>query len=416
MGPREESAPPPFDPVAALASARHEFGEHGGVNMSIEASTTFTVMAADTMPEIFAGHRTADRDGCFLYARHFNPTVYALGRELAALEATEAGYACASGMAAIAAALLQSCDAGDHVVASNAIYGGTHALLAEYLPKKAGIKTTFAPVTDLAAIEAAFTPRTRVLYTETVSNPTLVVADLAALADIAHRYGAVLIVDNTFSPVMITPTRFGADVVVHSLTKFVNGASDLVGGAVLGSTDLVGQLMDLHTGSLMLLGPTMDPRIAFEVSTRLPHLPLRMAEHGRRAMLFARRLDELGAPVVYPGLPGHPQHALMQRQLNPGRGFGGLFTLDLGDPARASRFMETLQNEERFGFMAVSLGYAETLMSCSATSTSSELGDDALRAAGVSPGLVRISLGYTGNVEDRWAQLERALHAVGVLR
>ncbi|MCE9575209.1 MAG: aminotransferase class I/II-fold pyridoxal phosphate-dependent enzyme [Deltaproteobacteria bacterium] len=404
-----------FDPAAALASAKHEFGEHGGVNMSIEASTTFTVMAAATMPEIFAGRRTVDRDGCFLYARHFNPTVWTLGRELAALEDAEAGYCCASGMAAIAATLLQLCDAGDHVVASSAVYGGTHALLAEFLPAKAGVTATFVPIDDLAAVEAAIGPRTRVLFTETVANPTLVVADLPALAAIAHRHGVALVVDNTFCPVIVTPTRHGADVVVHSLTKFINGASDLVAGAILGKAELIGRLMDLHTGALMLLGPTMDPRAAFEVSMRLPHLPLRIAEHSRRAQILCERLAALDVPVVYPGLPTHPQHALLARLANPGYGAGGLFTIDLGDRARAYRFMEVLQNEHRFGFMAVSLGYAETLMSCSASSTSSELDDAALAAAGIGAGLVRISIGYTGALEDRWAQLHAALVTVGML-
>lgn len=404
-----------FDPVRALAASKHTFGEHGGVNLSIEASTTFTVMAAETMPELFAGGRTAGGDGCFLYGRHYNPTVYALGRELAALEATEAGYCCASGIAAIAAAVMQLCDHGDHVVASRAIYGGSHALLGELLPRKAGVTTTFVPITDLAAVEAAFTPRTRVLFTETLSNPTLVVADLAALAALAHRHGAALVVDNTFCPVMVTPALHGADVVVHSLTKFINGASDLVAGAILGRAELIGRLMDLHTGTLMLLGPTMDPRIAFEVSMRLPHLALRIAEHSRRAMILASRLDELGVAVTYPGLRRHPQHALMRRQLNAGQGFGGLLTIDLGDRARAYRFMDLLQNQHRFGFMAVSLGYAETLMSASASSTSSELSDDALAAAGIGPGLVRMSIGITGALEDRWAALAAALRDVGAV-
>lgn len=404
-----------FDPVRALAAAKHEFGEHGGVNMSIEASTTFTVLDPGTMPEIFAGRRTADRDGCFLYGRHFNPTVYTLGRELAALEATESGYCCASGIAAVAAAVLQLCDTGDHIVASRAIYGGSHALLAELFPAKTAIRTTFVPITDLAAVEAAFTSRTKVLFTETLSNPTLEVADLAALAAIAHRHGAALVVDNTFCPVMITPALHGADVVVHSLTKFVNGASDLIAGAVLGSAAFVGQLMDLHTGTLMLLGPTMDARAAFEVSMRLPHLPLRIAEHSRRAMILCARMAEAGAAVTYPGLPAHPQHALMRRQLNPGQGFGGLCTVDLGTRERANRFMDLLQNQHRFGFMAVSLGYAETLMSASASSTSSELTDEALAAAGIGPGLVRMSIGITGDLEDRWAALHAALRAVGAV-
>jgi methionine-gamma-lyase len=148
---------------------------------------------------------------------------------------------------------------------------------------------------------------------------------------------------------------------------------------------------------------------------RLPHLPLRVAEHSRRALVLAQRLEALGLPVVYPGLPSHPQHELLARLSNPGFGFGGLFTLDLGTRERAYRFMNLLQNEHRFGFMAVSLGYAETLMSCSASSTSSELSDSALEAAGIGAGLVRISIGYTGNLEDRWAQLRSALETVGAL-
>jgi len=407
---------PRFDPAAALAASKHTFGEHGGVNMSIEASTTFTVMKADTMPQIFAGQRTADRDGCFLYARHFNPTVFTLGHELAALEHTEAGYCCASGMGAISAALLQLCGQGDHIVASNAIYGGTHAFLTQFLPKRTGITTTFVDIADHRAVAAAITPRTKVLYTESVSNPTLVVSDLPALATLAHQHGLRLVVDNTFTPVIVTPQQHGADVVVHSLTKFINGASDLVAGAVLGSHEFIGQLMDLHDGALMLLGPTMDPRAAFEVSMRLPHLPLRMQEHSRRAMALAMRLADLGVAVQYPGLRTHPQHDLLRRLANPGYGFGGLLTIDLGTRDRAYQCMEILQNEHRFGFMAVSLGYAETLMSCSASSTSSELSDDALRAAGISPGLVRVSVGYTGDLETRWEQLRDAVTKVGATR
>ena len=405
-----------FDPAAALAASKHTFGEHGGVNMSIEASTTFTVMRADTMPEIFAGRRTADRDGCFLYARHFNPTVHTLGHELAALEDTEAGYCCASGMAAISSTLLQLCRHGDHIVASHAVYGGTHTFLQQFLPARTGITTTFVDIADHRAVAAAITDRTRVLFTESLSNPTLVVSDLPALAAIAHRRDLAFVVDNTFTPVLITPRRHGADVVLHSLTKFANGASDLVAGAVLGSNEFIGKLMDLHDGALMLLGPTMDPKAAFEVSMRLPHLPLRMTEHSRRALALASRLAETGAQVRYPGLPSHPQHTLMQGLVNPGYGSGGLMTLDLGTRDRAYKFMEILQNEHRFGFMAVSLGYAETLMSCSASSTSSELDDASLRTAGIGPGLVRLSIGYTGDLETRWTQLHDALRRVGVGR
>ncbi len=392
---------------------RHEFGEHGGVNMSIEASTTFTVMHARTMPEIFHGRRGPEAGGCYLYGRHFNPTVYALGRQIAAIEGAEAGYATASGMGAIAAAMLQVCDSGDHIVSGNTIYGGTFALLNEYLPLKAGVTTTFAPADDVNAIEAAITPRTRAIYVETIANPTLRVANLPRLAAVAHRHGALLIVDNTFAPMMVSPIRHGADIVLHSLTKFMNGASDIIAGAVVGSSEFISSMMDLHTGSLMLLGPTMDPRAAFEISLRLPHLGLRMAEHGRRALIFAKRLSELGWPVCYPGLADHPDHPILKSILNDGYGMGGLLTIDLQTQPRAERLMETLQNEQRFGYMAVSLGYFDTLMSCSAATTSSELNEREQQAARISPGLVRLSMGITGSLEQRWSQLEAALKTLG---
>lgn len=403
-----------FDPIRSLSRVRHEFGEHGGVNMSIEASTTYTVMDAGIMPEIFQGHMGPDQGGCYLYGRHFNPTVYVLGRYLAAIEGTESGYATSSGMSAISCALMQLCVPGDEIIASNAIYGGTFALLKEYLPVKTGVRVRFVDIGDLEAVRSAVSERTRVLYTESISNPTMVVADIPELAAIAHGCGARLVVDNTFSPMMLSPALHGADVVVHSLTKYIGGCSDIIAGAICASKEFIMQQMDLHTGSMMLLGPTMDPRVAFDLSLRLPHLGLRMCEHARRALYFAQRLEEMGIEVSYPGLASHPQHGLLKSLLNEGFGFGGLFALDLGSTDRAFAFMNHLQQQEGFGYLAVSLGYFDTLMSCSASSTSSELSEEELVDAGIRPGLVRISLGYTGTLEDRWAQFERALRVVGM--
>jgi methionine-gamma-lyase len=407
----------PFEPLESLAQMRHEFGEHGGVNMSIEASTTFTVLHADELPRLFKGQLGPETggQGCYLYGRHFNPTVYVLGREMAALEGTEAAYCTASGMSAIAATILQHCDPGDHVVASDALYGGTYALFHDFLPRKTGIRSSFVNVSDLAAVERAFTPATKALYVESMSNPTLVVADIPALARIAHARGAWLIVDNTFSPMILSPAKLGADVVVHSLTKFINGASDIIAGAICGPHALIEQMMDLHSGALMLLGPTMDPRIAFEISLRLPHLGIRMAEHSRRAAYFAECLEDMDLKVIYPGLPSHPQHELLRKLAHRGYGYGGIFSLDLGTRARAEALMETLQNRDRFGYMAVSLGYFDTLMSASASSTSSEMSDDDLRRAGISPGLVRFSIGYTGTLEQRWAQFHDALRTLQII-
>ena len=398
-----------IDPVERLADLRHEFGEHGGVNMSIEASTTFTVMEAGTMPEIFQGRLGPDDGGCFLYGRHFNPTVYALGRQLAAMEGAEAGYCTASGLGAISCALLGCLNQGDHVIASDTLYGGTWAMLAEFFPQKCGITATFVDMNDQAAVEAACQPNTKVIYTESLSNPTLRVADLPMLSRIAKGNDAKLIVDNTFTPLAITPIEHGADVVVHSLTKFVNGASDFIAGAVCGTAEFVGSLMDLHMGPLMILGPTMDPQVAHSISLRVPHLPIRMMEHARRAKEFATRLQSAGIAVVYPGLSEHVDHEMFRKIGRPEYGFGGLLTIDAGSRLKAEALMDDLQNREGFGFMAVSLGYFDTLMSCSASSTSSEMTDEALRAAGIAPGLLRMSIGFTGSLEQRWSQLERAL-------
>ncbi|KAK9821713.1 hypothetical protein WJX81_001329 [Elliptochloris bilobata] len=401
-----------FDPQASLAALRRQYGEHGGVNASIESSTTFTVMRAETLGAIFEGAKNPDNGACYLYGRSFNPTVRYLGQQLAALEGMEAGYTCSSGMAAISAVLLQLCNTGDHIVCSNTVYGGTFALLKSFFPTKCGVTTTFVDITNLDEVAAAVTNRTRALYVEAISNPTLVVADLPQLAGIAHAHGLQFVVDNTFSPMVLSPARWGADIVVHSLTKFISGASDIVAGAVLGSTAFIKSLMDLHLGAVMLLGPTMDPKVASELSLRLPHLGLRMAEHSRRALAFAERLQLAGGEVSYPGLPSHPQHALLQRLANPGYGLGGLLTLDLGSQRAAERFLERAQNKHGFGLIAVSLGYAETLLSVSGASTSSELSPHERAAAGISSGLVRMSVGITGTLEARWAQLEEAFRAI----
>jgi len=400
------------NPIEALARLRHEFGEHGGVNMSIEASSTFTVMEPGTMPALFQGLKGHDA-GCYLYGRHFNPTVYHLGLQLAAIEGTEAAYCTSSGMGAISATLMALCGAGDHIVSSNAVYGGTYALMHDFLPAKAGVTTAFVDITDLDAVRNAITDTTRLLYTESLSNPTLRVADIPKLAAIAHDAGIPLVVDNTFSPLILSPVDLGADVVVHSITKFISGTSDVIAGAVCGTKTFIESLMDLHAGPLMLLGPTMDPKVAANISLRIPHLPLRMAAHGERALALAERLEDFGARVCYPGLEAHPDRGLLDQLRCPDYGYGGVMTVDMGTEAAGNALMSTLQNKYGFGFMAVSLGYFDTLMSCSGSSTSSELSDDDKASAGISPGLVRLSIGYTGTLEQRWRQLRDALKEVG---
>lgn len=415
-----KQAPETTDPaprtgsIERLASLPRDLGRHGGLNPAVEASTTFAVQHAGTMPEIFAG-RT---EGCYLYSRHFNPTVLELGKQLAAIENTEAAYCTSSGLAAISCALMGLCNSGDHIVASDTLYGGTYALLAEFFPKKLGITCTFVNVKDVRAVSAAIVQgKTKVVYCESLSNPTLRLADLPALAAVAHASDCGLVVDNTFAPLVMTPADHGADVVVHSLTKFINGASDIVAGCICGTTAFIASLMDLHCGSLMLMGPTMDPHVASTIALRLPHLSLRMAAHAQRAQLLAERLRAAGVAVVYPGLQEHPDYALLRRLASDfdAYGGGGVLTIDAGSRKVADEFMNDLQNTEHFGHVAVSLGYFDTLMSCSAASTSSELGDEALVRSGIKPGLVRVSVGFTGSDRQRWHQLLAALERVGLV-
>ncbi len=403
-----------YDPEQTMCEVRREFGEHGGVAPSISRSSTFTVLEPGTMPEIFEGIRGPEKGGCFLYSRHFNPTLDVLARYLAAMEGTEKAICTASGMSAIACTLLQLCEQGGHIVSSSTIYGGTHALLERTLPQM-GIRTTFVAPVDLSAFEKAITPETCVIYTETIGNPTLKIADIPALADLAHRNNITLVVDNTLSPSVISPAKLGADVVVHSMTKFINGASDVIAGAICTSEEFAYRLMDLHTGRVMLLGPTMDPRVAFDLIQRLPHLPIRMREHSRRAMVIAQRLFELGAPVSYPGLANHPQHLLFTSMMNRGFGYSGLLTLDCQTKEMAEKLMSILQNQERFGYIAVSLGYYDTLMSCSGSSTSSEIAPEDQDRMGLSPGLLRLAIGYTGSLETRLEQIERAIRKTGLI-
>lgn len=404
-----------FNPEEDLCKVRREFGEHGGVTPSIARSSTFTVMDPAFMPEIFKGLKGPEENGCYLYSRHFNPTISVMDRYLAAMEGTQTALGTASGMSAIACTLLQLCQKGDHIVSSSVIYGGTHALMEALLPKM-GITTTFVDPAEIKNFEKAITDRSKVLFVETVGNPTLTVCNIPALAQLARKHDVTLVVDNTFTPVLVSPARLGADVVVYSMTKFINGASDLIAGAICASKEFVQNLLDLHSGPAMLLGPTMDPRTAFDIIQRLPHLAVRMREHSRRAMVIATHLEQLGVAVCYPGLASHPQHALFTDILNQGYGYGGMLTIDCVTQKQAEHLMTILQLEEKFGYIAVSLGYYDTLMSCSGSSTSSEISPEDQSKMGLSPGLVRLSIGLTGSLKERIQQMERAVIKAGLAR
>jgi methionine-gamma-lyase len=259
------------------------------------------------------------------------------------MDGADRAMATASGISAIACALLQLCQQGDHIVASQVVYGGTHALLSEVFPEM-GVNVTFVNPADLAAVEAAITDKTKVIYTEALGNPLLTLANIPALSKLAHDRQIKLVVDNTFTPMIFSPLKLGADVVVYSLTKFINGASDIVAGAVCADNDFIYKLMDLHKGRIMLLGPTMDSRVAFDVVQRLPHLGIRMKEHSVRSLAIAQRLEELGAKVIYPGLNSYPQHDLFKSMMNEDYGFGGMLTVDCGTKEKADKLLHVLQN------------------------------------------------------------------------
>ena len=396
-----------FCPEQALSEAKREFDEFGGVTPSISRSATFTVMEPGTMPKIFKGLMTPEIGGCYLYSRHFNPTVNVLDRYLAAMESTQNAISTASGMSAISCALLQICKHGDHIVASNTVYGGTYALMAE-LFSEIDINVTFVDPTDSDAFEKAITPKTKVFYAETIGNPTLKIADIRKLSEIAKKHGIKLIIDNTFCPMIVSPARLGADIVVYSMTKFINGGGDLIAGSICASSEFIGKLMDVHTGRVMLYGPTIDPRSAFDIIQRLPHLAIRMKEHSRRALAISEMLENMGVCVCYPGLKKHPQYELFNSMINEGYGYGGVLTIDCKTQEKAYSLMSDLQNVEKFGLLAVSLGY-DTLISCSSSSTSSEMPEDKQSEIGLSNGLIRISIGITGSLELRMDQLKRAV-------
>lgn len=399
-----------FNPEEALLNTKREFGEFGGVAPSISRSSTFTVMEPGTMPELFDGRKGPDK-GCYLYSRHFNPTVNLLSRYMAAMEDTEGAKCTASGMSAISCAILQICHSGSHIVSGSSIYGGTYALFKDLLPQY-NISATFVNTSDYSAFEEAIKPETKVIYVESISNPTLQVPDIKRISKLAEKNNIKLIVDNTFLPVVLSPKRLGADVVVYSMTKFINGASDIIAGAICGSHEFVNELMDVNTGRVMLFGPTMDPRAAFDIIQRIPHLPLRMQEHGRRTLMLAQMLEDMNIKVKYPGLKSHPDHEYLTSIINEGYGYGGVFSIDCETEERANMLLSELQNVEDFGYIAVSLGYFDTLMSCSGSSTSSEMSDEEQMKIGLSPGLLRISTGLTGSIDRRMEQLKRAIKKV----
>jgi len=385
------------------------FGEFGGVNPSISDSSTYTFLSAKTMFDTFEGNA----DGCYLYSRHSSPSNLYLGEALAAMEGTETSNVSASGMGAITSVIMQLCNAGDHIVSSRTIYGGTYAFLKNFTPKLS-IQTSFVDITNLEAVEAAISKNTKVLYCESVSNPLLEVADIQALSTIAQKYNLQLVVDNTFSPLSISPKQLGADIVIHSLTKFINGASDAIGGVVCGSQELIDNLRNVNDGAAMLFGATMDSLRAASILKNLRTLHIRIKQHSANAMYLAKKFEGLGIKTVYPGLNSHPSHEEFKRQMNMEFGFGGMLTIDVETLENANALMEMMQNEN-LGYLAVSLGFYKTLFSAPGSSTSSEIPEDEQKEMGLSPGLIRFSVGLDNDIERTFQAIQNCMKSVGVL-
>ncbi|PID87758.1 MAG: cystathionine beta-lyase [Bacteroidia bacterium] len=391
-----------FDPATEIYK-KQQFGEFGGVNPSITDSATYTFLEAETMVDTFHG----EAPGCFLYSRHWNPSNKYLSDSLAAMEGTEAGWVTGSGMAAITCAILQLCNAGDHIVSSVTTYGGTFAFLKNYL-KKFNIEVTFVLPTDLEAIKKAVRPNTKIIYTETMSNPLLQISDIPSISKIAKEAGAKLLVDNTFTPLIFSPYQLGADVVVYSMTKFINGKNDCVAGAICSDNAYINSLIDVNDGTAMLLGPVLDPLRSSNILKNLYTLHIRMQKHSENAQFVAESLQNDGIKTIYPGLENHPGHELMKSQMNKDYGFGGIIAIDLGTKEKAFKAMQKMQ-QKGVGYLAVSLGYFNTLFSNSGSSTSSEVPEDIQKEMGMSPGLVRFSMGLDHDIERTYQLIKESI-------
>ena len=361
----------------------------------IYETTTFIFENAEEVRDYNEG-----RSAKFLYSRYSNPTIVEVEKTIAALEAADAALVLSSGQAATTTALLALAKAGDEVVCSSAIYGGTLHLLTELLTRF-GIRARFASIDELRRPESVLTDATKLLWFESPINPTLRCVDIAAIASACRARGVTSIIDNTFaSPINQQPVTMGIDVVMHSATKYLNGHSDITAGVLTGRAALIAEMLKIRK----MIGTVLDPSAAYALGRGLKTLSVRMERHNSNALAVAKWLDgdSRVETVYYPGLESHPDHAIAKRQM---RGFGGMVCIDLGgDYSRASRLFDRLRVFRR----AASLGGVESL--CSLPVLTSQWGhsDDELRRAGVTRGMARLSVGLE-DLDDLIADLDQAL-------
>ncbi len=382
-----------LDTLAVRAGIqRSQFNEH---SEALFLTSSFVFDSAEQAARRFTGEEPGN-----IYARFTNPTVSVFQDRLAALEGAEFCVATSSGMSAILACVMGLLSAGDHIVASRAIFGSTVQLFGNIL-KRFGVETTFVSPIDTAEWEAACKPNTRLFFAETPSNPLTEVCDIAALADIAHRHGALLAVDNCFcTPILQRPLELGADIVIHSATKYLDGQGRVLGGAVLGRKAL---LEGVYT-FLRTAGPTLSAFNAWVILKGLETLRIRMDAHSANALELARWLERQPQVqrVLYPGLPSHPQHAIAMKQQKTG---GGIVSFELkGGKDAAWRVV----NNTRLLSITANLGDTKTTITHPATTTHGRLTPEQRAAAGIGDGLLRIAVGLEA-VSDIQADLARGL-------
>lgn len=380
-----------FNPASNLYQAKIAT-EHNGVNPSITDSATYFFKSGEEMTDCFNGENSN-----FLYSRHWNPSNLALSQALAAMEGTESAWVTSSGMAAITIAILHLVNSGDHIVSSMTTYGGTFAFFKNWL-KKYNVEVSFVDITNIEEVEKAIRPNTKIIYTETMTNPLLQISDVPTLSKIARKNDIKLVVDNTFTPMIFSPYQLGADIVVYSMTKFINGKNDTTAGAICGSSELINSMIDLNNGTAMLLGPVLDPMRSSSILKNLYTLHIRMKQHSKNADYLSKKLTEVGMKMNYPGLSSHPGHEIMKQTMNEEFGYGGMIAFDLGNAENAGKFMKSFQ-EKGGGYLAVSLGYYKTLFSNSGKSTSSEVPEAIQQKMGLTEGLIRFSVGLDNDID-----------------
>lgn len=383
----------------AIHAGTPHHSQYGEVSIPIFQTSTFSFPCAEDGAARFSGSQSG-----YIYTRMGNPTINALEENVAALENGFKGMATATGMAAITTVFLSLLSKGAHVVSGDCVYGPTRVVLESTL-SKFGIESTFVDTSDLEQVRNAMRPNTRIVFLETPANPTMKISDIEGAVKIARRHGAILVVDNTFaSPFLQRPIELGVDVVVHSLTKFINGHSDVVGGMIITRDEsLYKQIKPV----LNQFGGTMDPHQAWLIlrGVRTLHLRVERGQENAQKLAVFLRQHPMVEWVLYPGLPDHPQHELARRQMD---GFGSMIAIGVKDGLHGGRIV---MNNVHLFTLAVSLGGVESLIEHPASMTHASVSKHERQQAGISDELVRISVGCE-DYEDLRDDLDQALNAI----